>query len=67
MAYIYGASITSFGSIAIISSFNLPTTSIEVTLPRSVVGLAHAPDIMKIAGEDFALPSSTNPTRPYTK
>ena len=41
MAYIYyGASITSFGSIAIVSSFNLPTTSIEVTLPRRVVGLA---------------------------
>ena len=30
-------------------------------------GGGHAPDIMKIAGEDFALPSSTNPTRPYTQ
>jgi urease subunit alpha len=30
-------------------------------------GGGHAPDIMKIAGEQFALPSSTNPTRPYTK
>jgi urease subunit alpha len=30
-------------------------------------GGGHAPDIMKIAGETFALPSSTNPTRPYTK
>ncbi|MGD0250300.1 MAG: urease subunit alpha, partial [Thermoplasmata archaeon] len=29
-------------------------------------GGGHAPDIMKIAGETFALPSSTNPTRPYT-
>jgi len=29
-------------------------------------GGGHAPDIMKIAGEEFALPSSTNPTRPYT-
>ena len=29
-------------------------------------GGGHAPDIMKIAGEQFALPSSTNPTRPYT-
>lgn len=29
-------------------------------------GGGHAPDIMKIAGESFALPSSTNPTRPYT-
>ena len=27
-------------------------------------GGGHAPDIMKIAGEQFALPSSTNPTRP---
>jgi urease subunit alpha len=30
-------------------------------------GGGHAPDIMAIAGETFALPSSTNPTRPYTK
>jgi urease subunit alpha len=29
-------------------------------------GGGHTPDIMKIAGEQFALPSSTNPTRPYT-
>src|ERR687884_1629139 len=29
-------------------------------------GGGHAPDIMKIAGEQFALPSSTNPTRPFT-
>ena len=29
-------------------------------------GGGHAPDIMKIAGEQFALPSSTTPTRPYT-
>lgn len=29
-------------------------------------GGGHTPDIMKIAGENFALPSSTNPTRPYT-
>jgi len=29
-------------------------------------GGGHAPDIMAIAGEKFALPSSTNPTRPYT-
>ncbi len=29
-------------------------------------GGGHAPDIMKIAGESFALPSSTNPTRPFT-
>lgn len=30
-------------------------------------GGGHAPDIMKIAGEDNILPSSTNPTRPFTK
>jgi urease subunit alpha len=29
-------------------------------------GGGHAPDIIKIAGETNALPSSTNPTRPYT-
>ncbi|ETX15249.1 urease subunit alpha [Roseivivax halodurans JCM 10272] len=29
-------------------------------------GGGHAPDIIKICGEDFVLPSSTNPTRPYT-
>lgn len=29
-------------------------------------GGGHAPDIMRIAGYEFALPSSTNPTRPYT-
>src|ERR1700677_2066718 len=30
-------------------------------------GGGHAPDIMKIAGLKNVLPSSTNPTRPYTK
>jgi urease subunit alpha len=30
-------------------------------------GGGHAPDIIKICGEDFVLPSSTNPTRPYTQ
>ena len=29
-------------------------------------GGGHAPDIMKICGEEHVLPSSTNPTRPYT-
>ncbi len=29
-------------------------------------GGGHAPDIIKMAGEAFVLPSSTNPTRPYT-
>jgi urease subunit alpha len=30
-------------------------------------GGGHAPDIMKVAGLGNVLPSSTNPTRPYTK
>ncbi len=30
-------------------------------------GGGHAPDIMKVAGLANVLPSSTNPTRPYTK
>ena len=30
-------------------------------------GGGHAPDIMKVAGLDNVLPSSTNPTRPYTR
>ncbi len=30
-------------------------------------GGGHAPDIMKVAGLSNVLPSSTNPTRPYTK
>ena len=30
-------------------------------------GGGHAPDIMKVAGLDCVLPSSTNPTRPYTR
>ena len=29
-------------------------------------GGGHAPDIIKICGEQFVIPSSTNPTRPYT-
>jgi urease subunit alpha len=29
-------------------------------------GGGHAPDIMKVVGENYVLPSSTNPTRPYT-
>src|ERR671928_1251017 len=29
-------------------------------------GGGHAPDIIKICGESFVLPASTNPTRPYT-
>ncbi|WP_340117802.1 urease subunit alpha [Pelagibius sp. 7325] len=29
-------------------------------------GGGHAPDIIRVAGEDYCLPSSTNPTNPYT-
>src|SRR5450759_4563616 len=29
-------------------------------------GGGHAPDIIRVAGESYVLPSSTNPTRPYT-
>ncbi len=29
-------------------------------------GGGHAPDIIKICGEEFVLPASTNPTRPFT-
>ena len=29
-------------------------------------GGGHAPDIIKICGEEYVIPSSTNPTRPYT-
>ena len=29
-------------------------------------GGGHAPDIIKLAGEENVIPSSTNPTRPYT-
>jgi len=29
-------------------------------------GGGHAPDIIKVCGEDHVLPSSTNPTRPFT-
>ena len=30
-------------------------------------GGGHAPDILKMVGEPYVLPSSTNPTRPYTR
>ncbi|HBV55055.1 MAG TPA: urease subunit alpha [Rhodobacteraceae bacterium] len=30
-------------------------------------GGGHAPDIIRICGESFVLPSSTNPTRPFTR
>ncbi len=47
--------------------------TIEAIAGRSIhtyhtegAGGGHAPDIMKIAGEPNILPSSTNPTRPFT-
>ena len=30
------------------------------------VRFIHAPDIIKVCGEQYVIPSSTNPTRPYT-
>ena len=30
-------------------------------------GGGHAPDIIRAAGESYVIPSSTNPTRPYTR
>ncbi|SDX29672.1 urease subunit alpha [Paenibacillus sp. PDC88] len=30
-------------------------------------GGGHAPDIIRAAGENYVIPSSTNPTRPYTR
>ena len=32
----------------------------------SCAGGGHAPDIIKVCGERHVIPSSTNPTRPYT-
>ena len=29
-------------------------------------GGGHAPDIIKVCGEEYVIPSSTNPTMPYT-
>ena len=49
-------------------------TSIEAFKGRTIhtyhsegAGGGHAPDIIKVAGELAVLPSSTNPTRPFTK
>jgi len=48
-------------------------TSVEAFKGRTIhtfhtegAGGGHAPDIIKVAGEPNVLPSSTNPTRPYT-
>lgn len=30
-------------------------------------GGGHAPDILRVVGESYVIPSSTNPTRPYTR
>lgn len=41
---------------------------LKATVPYHTVGAGggHAPDIIRIAGERNVLPSSTNPTRPFT-
>ena len=36
------------------------------TYPTEGAGGGHAPDIIKVCGQSNVLPSSTNPTRPYT-
>ena len=48
-------------------------TTVEAMKGRTIhafhtegAGGGHAPDIIKICGEENVLPSSTNPTRPYT-
>ncbi len=48
-------------------------TSIKALKGRTIhafhtegAGGGHAPDIIKICGESFVIPASTNPTRPYT-
>ena len=38
----------------------------NVTLLIFCPGGGHAPDIIVVCGQENVLPSSTNPTRPYT-
>jgi len=45
----------------------LPRAAEELlTYHKERAGGGHAPDIIKVFGEDYVLPSSTNPTRSYT-
>ena len=48
------------------SHFYIPYLSSPDTYHTEGAGGGHAPDIIKIVQEPFVLPSSTNPTRPYT-
>jgi urease subunit alpha len=43
-----------------------PSKAVPSTLHTEGAGGGHAPDIIKACGEANVLPSSTNPTRPYT-
>lgn len=40
---------------------------VKILLDSEGAGGGHAPDIIKVCGVKNVLPSSTNPTRPYTK
>ena len=60
------------GLVEMVPLFYVENT-IEATRGRGLcafhtegAGGGHAPDIIKICGEQFVIPSSTNPTRPYT-
>lgn len=48
--------------------FNLanPLIILFCNLGSEGAGGGHAPDIIKVCGEKNVIPSSTNPTRPYT-
>ena len=49
---------------ALVGVFHFRLTS-EYSLLSS--GGGHAPDIIVVCGQDNVLPSSTNPTRPFTR
>ena len=38
---------------------------ITYSSPQTLI-ISGAPDIIKVCGEEYVIPSSTNPTRPYT-
>jgi hypothetical protein len=42
-------------------------TSLLLAAADSCIGGGHAPDIITVCGHDNVLPSSTNPTRPFTR
>jgi len=41
-------------------------TARSTPITRKAAGGGHAPDIIRVCGEACVLPSSTNPTRPFT-